>query len=289
MVAFETLAKLEAAGSAGVLVTVVDARGSTPRKAGARLVWLLDGTVHGTVGGGAVEHQALALCAQVLQDGEPRFVEVKLGQELGMCCGGIMRLYLEPLQQKAPFILLGAGHVAKACAAILPGLGFGVHVADARDGMATAERFPGATTVTDGLDKEDLDRLPFGPRAWVLIATHDHALDQTLVEACLMRQYAWLGMIGSRRKALKTRERCLHKGIPPEHLARLTSPVGLTLGAQTPEEIAVSIAAEAVATRRLGSVPAHGVTRMGLALDQPHPTDVEDIPSPTPLKNPKAS
>jgi xanthine dehydrogenase accessory factor len=285
MVAFETLAELERAGTPAVLITVVDTRGSTPRKAGARMIWLAHGGVRGTVGGGAVEHQALEACPEVLRLGEPRFVEVKLGQELGMCCGGIMRLYLEPLITKVPFILLGAGHVAQAVSSLVAGLGFTVHVADGREEFPTEARFPVAQQRVDGLDPSDLDTLPFSPRAFVLIATHDHALDQKLVEACLRRETRWLGMIGSRRKALMTRQRCLHKGFASEELARLTSPVGLDLGSQTPEEIAVSIAAELVAIRRRGAVPSSGVARLGLALDQAQPVDLvdEEPAAPVPL------
>ncbi|MEW5849511.1 MAG: xanthine dehydrogenase accessory protein XdhC [Myxococcota bacterium] len=282
MVAFERVAALERSGGRGVLVTVVDARGSTPRKAGARMLVLEDGTAEGTVGGGAVEHQAMQSAKEVLKAGEPRFVEVHLGQELGMCCGGTMRLYLEPLGVAVPFILLGGGHVAKACAAILPSVGFAVHVADGRDGFATEARFPLAATRLDGLDHEDLEKLPFGPNAFVLVTTHDHQLDQKLVEMCLRRPARWLGMIGSRRKALKTRERCLHKGFTSEELARLRSPVGLDLGAETPEEIAISIVSEVLHLRRRGEAPAAGVPSMSMKLGEAQPTDVTDEPMPPP-------
>ncbi|MBI5496680.1 MAG: XdhC family protein [Deltaproteobacteria bacterium] len=279
MVSYDELAALERTGTPAVVVTVVDCRGSTPRKPGARMVWLSSGETRGTVGGGAVEHAAVAACPDVLRAGEPRFVEVKLGQELGMCCGGVMRLYLEPLLPRPAFILLGGGHVALACARVMAPLGFDVHVADERAGFATLERFPSAVSLVDGTAEADLARLPFSERAYVLVCTHDHALDQALVERCLRRPAHWLGLIASRRKALRTRERCRHKGFTPEDLRRLHSPVGLDLGAQTPEEIAVAIAAEAVALRRLGAVPADGVRALGLPLHQPQPTDVDDAPA----------
>lgn len=285
MVTWNALAQLEAQGETGVLITVVGCKGSTPRKAGAKMLWRPSGLTQGTVGGGAVEHAALAQCADVLSAGEPRLLEITLGQELGMCCGGLMRLYLEPVLPKVPFVLLGGGHVAQACAALLPGLGFSVHVADGREGFATAERLPGVQQLVDGLEPADLDGLPFGSRAFVLIATHDHQLDQRLLEACLTRPARWLGMIGSQRKALKTRERCLHKGIPQMALARLHCPVGLDLGAQTPHEIALSIAAEAVTLLRRGAVPDGGVRSLSMALqgDQPSQDMAKEPPAPVPL------
>lgn len=273
MVSFSRLAALEAQGTRAVVVTVVDAKGSTPRKAGARMLVLEDGRLEGTVGGGAVEHQAVALCQEVLRTGTPRLMEVALGAELGMCCGGTMRLYLEPTQTRVPFILLGGGHVALACSRVLPGLGFSVHVADGREDFSSEARFPQADQRVDGLDARDLDALPFQETACVLIATHDHGLDQRLVELCLRRPARWLGMIGSRRKALKTRQRSLARGFSSEELRRLHCPVGLGIGAETPDEIALSIAAEMVAIRRLGSVPASGVRSMGLDLGAPHPLD----------------
>jgi xanthine dehydrogenase accessory factor len=273
MVTLQMLSDLESKGLRGVIITVVDARGSTPRKAGARMVVMEDCSTQGSVGGGAVEHKAMAACAEVLQSGMPRLMEVHLGQELGMCCGGTMRLYLEPLTAAVPFVFLGAGHVARACAHLFHTLGFSLHVADGREGFATRGHFPLAATLVDGLEPTDLNALPMGPRAFVLIATHDHALDQRLVEMCLRRPLAWLGLIGSRRKALRTRERCLHRGFLPKEIGRLRCPVGLDVGAQTPEEIAVSVAAEVLALQRRGEF--HSVSRMAVDLSSAQPTDVE--------------
>lgn len=275
MVSFDRLAALERSGAVGVVITVVDARGSTPRKAGARMVVLADGASEGTVGGGAVELRALEQARELLRDGVPRLLEIKLGPELGMCCGGSMRLYLEPLASTPALLLLGGGHVARACAAAFAPLGFSIHVADERDGVATAENFPGAASLVGGLEPRDLDALPFGPQACVLVATHDHALDHRTVERCLRRPFRWLGLIASKRKALKTREHCLHRGLTLAEIARLRSPVGLDVGAQTPAEIAVSIAAEIIHLRRRDALPGQ-VASLALPLGEPQPTDVLD-------------
>jgi xanthine dehydrogenase accessory factor len=266
MVPYERLAALERSGARGVVVTVVEAQGSTPRKAGARMVCLVDGTTEGTVGGGAVEHRAVEVAREVLREGVPRLVEVKLGPELGMCCGGGMHLYFEPLGGAVPFILLGGGHIARACANLLTPLGFSVHVVDQREGCATPVNFPQAASCHDGMDPSDLDKLPFGPDAYVLVVTHDHQLDQVVVERCLRRPSRWMGLVASRRKALTTRDRCLAKGFTAQEVGRLRSPVGLDLGGQTPEEIALAIAAEVVRARHKGLARGEGVPSLALDL-----------------------
>lgn len=247
---FAQIAALEAAGERAVLVTVVKATGSTPRAPGARMLVLADGTTLGTVGGGRIEHEAVAVAQDVFRSGEARLIEHALTQSLGMCCGGSMTLFLEPIGGAPKLIIFGAGHVGAALCKIALATGFVVHVADERDELLTQGRLPQAVLHPD----LDDPALPFGPNTFVMVTTHDHALDQQLVEKALKKDFGWLGLIGSRRKAELTRERLSSKGFSAERIARVRSPVGLAIGAETPEEIAVSILAELVAVRR-GAVP----------------------------------
>jgi xanthine dehydrogenase accessory factor len=131
--------------------------------------------------------------------------------------------------------------------------GFDVTVADPRAELVTAARFPNATLLVEDYEASDLDRLRFGPDAFVVIATHDHQVDQQLVERVLGRSYRYVALVGSRRKAMLTRERCLNKGIAQELVEELRCPAGLDIGAETPEEIALSIVAEMVQVRRSSS------------------------------------
>jgi xanthine dehydrogenase accessory factor len=236
------------------VVTVVATTGSTPRKAGATMVVLADGSPHGliegTIGGGAVEHQVRSAALAVIATTRPRTLEVALTKELGMCCGGTMTFFIEALRMRPPLVLFGAGHVAQALCRVATTAGFDVTVADPRDELLVAERFPDAVALVDDYEREDLARLPFGPDAFVVVATHDHQVDQQIIERVLPLPSRWCALVGSRRKAMLTRERCLNKGLDVALVERLRCPAGLDIGAETPEEIAVSLIAEMVQVRR---------------------------------------
>lgn len=208
------------------------------------------GSIEGTIGGGAVEHRLREEALLAIAETRPRMVPLNLTTQLGMCCGGQMTVYVEPLRQRPPCVVLGAGHVGLALAKVAALAGFDVTVADPREELLTRERFGDDVTLVDGYDEEDLDALPFGPDAFVIVVTHDHQTDQRLSEQVLAREVRYAAMVGSRRKALLTRQRCEAKGIAPERIALLRSPAGVDIGAETPEEIALSIVAEMVAVRR---------------------------------------
>lgn len=250
------LAEIAGGSQPAALCTVVGTRGSTPRKLGASMVVIADGSafgaVEGTVGGGAVEHQARKEALEAIAETRPRSVELSLTAQLGMCCGGQMTLLIEPLRERPPCLLFGAGHVGQALARLAVDAGFDVVVADPRPSLVCPERFPAGVRLTDDYENDDLDALPFGPDAFVVIVTHDHQVDQRLSEAVLRRPTRYVALVGSQRKALLTRQRCLAKGIPQGRVDALRSPAGLDIGAETPEEIAVSIVAEMVRVRRRG-------------------------------------
>jgi xanthine dehydrogenase accessory factor len=232
----------------GALATVVRVSGSTPQRPGARLLLRADGTILGTVGGGAIEAQVLEALARARASGQSELLVRDLGHELGMCCGGRMEIFIEALTPTARLWLLGAGHVAKPLAAFANDLGFSVTVVDDREELNTAERFPACERRL--LDPTDvLQREPLGPLDWVVIVTHDHALDQRALELSMLTDARYIGLVGSRRKVLRIVQRLTAKGSKLD-LERVYAPIGLDLGAVGPEEIALSIAAELVALRR---------------------------------------
>jgi xanthine dehydrogenase accessory factor len=238
------------------LCTVVATRGSTPRKAGASMVVVDDGTDVGsiidTIGGGAVEHEIRKRALQVIASTRPELVEIPLTTMLGMCCGGTMSIFIESLRMRPPCIVFGAGHTAQALAVVAHTSGFDVSVVDPRDDLCTTDRFPNAVCFISYDHDDDFAALPFSADAFVVIATHDHAVDQRLAERVLARPFRYAALVGSARKAALTRERCRTKGLADDVIARLRCPAGLDIGAETPEEIAVSIVAEMVAVRRNG-------------------------------------
>ncbi|MDP2306696.1 MAG: xanthine dehydrogenase accessory protein XdhC [Pseudomonadota bacterium] len=237
------------AGEHVALATVIGVDGSAPRAAGARMIVWPDGRIHGTIGGGNFEHQVTHEALAALRDGRPRRYAVHLTRDLGMCCGGAMEVYIEPLGPRERMIVFGAGHVARPTASIARELGFDVTVVDEREDQADPARFPGVTLVTED-PRRFARRLETDARTYILIVTHDHALDQDLLELLLPRTWAWLGLIGSRAKVAKFFIRLRAAGVDESLFARVSAPVGLDLGAETPEEIAVAIAAEVVRVRR---------------------------------------
>ena len=243
-------------GAAAAICTVVSTRGSTPRKAGATMLVVDDGSdlgrIEGTVGGGAVEHEIRRRAREVIATTRPVLVEIPLTTVLGMCCGGTMTIFIESLRMRPPCILFGAGHTSQALAAAADAAGFDVTVVDPRDELCTTERFPTATLRNSYDHDDDLQALPFAADAFVVIATHDHQTDQRLAERVITRDFTYLGLVGSIRKATLTRERCRNKGIADDVIDRLRCPAGLDIGAETPEEIALAIVAEMIQVRRRG-------------------------------------
>lgn len=246
---FEAAADAFRKGRRAAFATVLAKGGSAPRTSGARMLVYDDGAIVGTIGGGEVERRVIELALEVITTGRPARFVAHLTRDLGMCCGGQMEVYVEPLQVRQPFVLFGAGHVAHALAPLLQALDYDVTVVDERGELATPERFPGCTLVTRDarayaqvLDGDADDH-------W-LVVTHDHRLDQDLIEILLPKPCAWIGMIGSRSKVAKFLIRLRAAGLDEALFRKLCAPVGLDIGAETPAEIAVAVAAELVRVRR---------------------------------------
>lgn len=253
MTLFADIAALAEQGRRFVLATVIATQGSTPQKPGSKLVVLEDGSLLGTIGGGAIEKQivdaALALFAAPI---DTQTIETHLTHDLGMCCGGRMTVFLERHGAPAALFIFGAGHVAKELAALALKVGFRVTVADARPDWLTAERFPSVTRRLEACD--DVARgVPDG--SFCCVVTHDHPLDQACVEVLLAKPLAYLGVIGSQRKAERFRQRLRQAGFSAERVASFECPMGLPIDAQSPAEIAVSIVARLIALRPRATQP----------------------------------
>jgi xanthine dehydrogenase accessory factor len=299
---------LAAEATPSALVTVVASRGSTPRHPPSKMIVGADGTARGTVGGGRLEAEIMKAAAAVASGGAPPSRLCRATRDLGMCCGGEIEVWIEPLDAAradalmevtrrlarrlptalattlaAPggktalfedpcldtrrprlegdcfvepllprdrLLLFGSGHVAYALAALATGVGFEVVACDDNE-LLSQERFPTARRV-DSLDVADVLRAvgPFGRGDHAIIATHDHELDQAVLEQLLpQRELASLGMLGSQRKRERIRARVEAGDIDEVDWARLRCPVGIDIGAETPDEIAVSVVAELVRIR----------------------------------------
>jgi len=238
-------------GAHVVLATVLSRRGSTPSTPGQKLVLADDGTCVGTIGGGAIEREALlAMQALLADEGAPasKIQTWKLGAELGMCCGGGVDVLFEVLGSATPLLCVGAGHIGAIVAPMLSRCGFSVTLVDERDGMLDERDSEPKLRRMLG-DFEQAGHLVRKTGA-VLAMTHDHQLDQRVIEWALREGYAFVGGVGSRAKHERTKARLEAKGFAEADVARIHMPLGLPIGARSPHEIAVSIVAEMIAWRR---------------------------------------
>jgi xanthine dehydrogenase accessory factor len=248
---WETLARWRAERRRFVLATVIDTRGFTPRKPGARMLVGADRVTAGTIGGGAIEQLVLEQAARLLEGGGSSLLKRHLTQELGMCCGGEMEVFLEAIEPTPRLVVYGAGYIGHALAALAATCDFTVTVVDPRPEWALPERFPTATVECRD-PVEHARALADSRDDFAVVVTHDHAVDQQVVQELLRRPLRFLGMIGSVPKARKFALRLKARGFGPTEIARLHCPLGVPIGAQTPEEIAVSVMGEIVLIRRGG-------------------------------------
>jgi xanthine dehydrogenase accessory factor len=247
------LARLEAQRQPFCLATVTDTGGSTPRLAGAMMAIGPDYT-HGTIGGGAFEHRVVEDARALLEDARRRThtLSVHLVRDLAMCCGGKMTVFMQKVEPAPRLRIFGAGHVGTALASAAAAAGFEVTVIDERAEWADAARFEDGIRVEDADPEDHLRAEPVEADEYVVIVTHSHPLDESLVRLLAERPLRFLGLVGSRGKWGRFRKRLLARDISEDALDRVSCPVGVDIGAVTPEEIAVSVVAELVRRRRAG-------------------------------------
>ncbi|MEP6918981.1 MAG: XdhC family protein [Acidobacteriota bacterium] len=240
-------------GDSVALVTVVRAQGSTPQRAGAKMLVWADGRTVGTIGGGCYENDAFWKAREAIASGQSSIEHYELNddfaQENGLICGGQMDVHIDPLAPSPRLYIVGAGHVGWHLGRIAADSGFRIHVVDDRVKFANLERFPGAEIVVAPIP-EWLDTAALPPTSYVVILTRGHTHDLDAVRTLAPRELKYLGLIGSRAKIARITAALVSEGMAPETLHRLHAPVGLAIGAVTPAEIAISILAELIAVRR---------------------------------------
>ncbi len=237
-------------GEPAALCTVTQSAGSSPQKAGSKMLVYRDGRIEGTIGGGAIEQATIEQALDVLKGGGPRLFQAHLSRDLAMCCGGRMEILIEPIGTKPKLILFGGGHVGRALCEVAHQAGFTVHIVDEREEHCNAEVHPSASELTCASPADVLNDLPFAPDSYAVIVTHSHRLDEELLAACVDKPLRYLGMIGSRAKVRRFLSRYRQRGLDTTTFVGVHAPIGLQIGALEPGEIAVSIVAEMIAIRR---------------------------------------
>jgi len=240
-------------GEQAALVTIVSATGSTPQRVGAKMLVFHDGRMVGTIGGGCYENDAFWKAREAITSRRPLLVHYELSddfaQETGLICGGQMDVYIEPIEPSPALYIIGGGHVGFHLASVAQEVGFRVHVVDDREKFANRERFPTATEVVAEDIPTWLARTPLPPHAYVVVVTRGHTNDLEAVRALAPRDLRYLGLIGSRAKVARIYEALTADAMPPDALLHVHAPIGLDIGAVTPQEIAVSILAELIAVK----------------------------------------
>ncbi len=253
---YQKLAAVEASGQPCVLCTIINSRGSTPRRVGSKMLFFPDGTIMGTVGGGELEARVIQTAQQTLKTGQPETLQFSMVDpargDPGVC-GGTVAVFIEPVFPRPTLVVVGMGHVGKAVAHLGGWLGFRVVVSDDRPEFCTPDVAPGADEYLPVSLAEIPNLLAITPHTFLVLTTRNAGVDIAGLPALLQTSAAFIGVIGSRRRWATTTAALLEQGIGKDQLDRIFSPVGLELNAETPEEIAVSILAQIIQIQRGGT------------------------------------
>jgi xanthine dehydrogenase accessory factor len=247
------------------MATLVGVRGTSSARVGSRMWIAPDGSAIGAVTiGGCIDVRAIELSGEVLSDGKSRLVELALGddeaQALGMTCGGVVELLVERIDRSSgtaqqvidqlaatrTLVIVGATEIAVALTAIAKTLDLRVVIVDGRDHLATAERFPGADAIRVGMPSEIVESLGLTPSTALVLVSHEYKYDLPILRSALTSGVGYVGMLGGKKRRESIKDLLRADGVPEAALERLRTPIGLAIGAETPAEIAVSIAAQLV-------------------------------------------
>ena len=246
--------RLRRAGQKCALATIVEVNGSIPSFESAKMLIREDGSIAGTIGGGCVEAEVWNAAREVMGSEKPRRMKFNLGQDAaydnGLICGGQLEVFVEPVIPQPRAYIFGAGHISRSLSKVAAIAGFETVVIDNRESFANRERFPEAAEV-HAAEYEDLfPELNINSSSYLVIVTRGHRDDMRILRWAATAPARYVAMIGSRRKTIAVVEELVKEGVPREALERIHAPMGLEIGAITPEEIAVSVVAEMIAVRR---------------------------------------
>ncbi len=257
---YEEIVALRRSGRKGALATITNVRGSIPSFQTAKMLVRDDGSILGTIGGGCVEADVWQAAREVIEQEKPRSLTFNLNNnpsyDTGLVCGGTLEIFVEPILPIAELFIFGAGHVAFNLYKVASLAGFTVSVIDDREAYANRERFPDARLIVAENFDSALSSLEIPENAYIVIVTRGHRDDMRVLRWAVDQPVKYLGMIGSKRKVLSIYKELEQEGIPASKFEHIHAPVGLEIGAVTPEEISVAICAELIAIRRQADVSA---------------------------------
>lgn len=248
---FAEAVKLQDRCETFAIATIISSKGSTPRNTGKMIV-KSDGSIIGTIGGGLAEAFVIKEAQEAIRENQSRVVEYTLNSDaaggIQMLCGGKITIFIEVVMQKPRIAMIGAGHVGFAVSRLAEFLGYSLSIIDDRQEFANNEKYPMAVEIFFDQDIEKaIEHVSIDRNTYIIIATKDS--DLKALRKVMNSDAAYIGMIGSRRKVAIVKEQLKNEGFPQEKLQSVYAPVGLDIGSETPEEIAVSILAEILKVR----------------------------------------
>jgi len=253
---FEEIRQLRRQGRKAALATIVQIRGSVPSFQTAKMLIRDDGSTLGSVGGGCVEAEVWSAAQDVLREEKSRVMTFDLTEESmaegGLICGGKVEIFVEPVLPVPEMVIFGAGHISRQVSRIATIAGFRTTIVDNRPAYANQDRFPEAERIFSDSFEEAFQTIEPHENTYLVIVTRGHQEDENVLRWAVRTNARYVGMIGSKRKVRTIAEHLLSEGVPQDRLERVHMPIGLDIGAVTPEEIAVAIVAEAIQFRRAG-------------------------------------
>lgn len=252
---YDEIVRLRKLGQKCALATIVQKRGSIPSFESAKLLVREDGSMMGTVGGGCVEAEVWNAAREVIDTEKPKNLSFSLGQDAaydeGLICGGQVNIFVEPVVPQPHAFIFGGGHVSKSLSKVAAMAGFATVVIDNREAFANPERFPEAEATYAEEYEEVFPRLNVNSSDYMIIVTRGHRDDMRVLRWAVTTSARYIAMIGSKRKTISVVHELEKEGIPREAFEeKVFAPMGLEIGAESPEEIAVSVVAEMIAVRR---------------------------------------
>ena len=253
---YQALSELEKYNETASLCTVISSEGSTPRHVGSKMLVYTDGKFIGTVGGGELESRVIKSALESLKNGEAQTISYSMVDpsrgDPGVC-GGTVEVFVEPILPPAMVVVIGGGHVGKAVVHLAKWLGFRVVVSDDREAFCNPETVPGADAYYPVEMAELPNQVSVTNQTYLVVTSRGTAIDAKGLPNLLESEAAYIGVIGSKRRWLTTVKALKEQGVSDELIAKVHSPMGLELNAETPEEIAVSIMAEILMLRDKGT------------------------------------
>ena len=251
---YDELIRLRRLGQKCAIATIVQVRGSIPSFESAKLLVREDGSMIGTIGGGCVEAEVWNAAREVMETEKPKHMSFNLGQDAaydnGLICGGQLDVFVEPVIPSPRAIIFGAGHISKSLCKVASLAGFSTTIVDNRDSFANRERFPEADEIFAEEYEDVFPKLNIYESTYLIIVTRGHRDDMRVLRWAATTPARYVAMIGSKRKVLSVVKELEKDGLSRAQLDRIYAPMGLEIGAISPEEIAISVAAEMIAVRR---------------------------------------